>query len=99
MSAVVLEREPIAVSIEVTDDLLTVRLTDGRTIAVPLEWYPRLVHATVAERSKYELLGQGSAIGWSYLDEQLSVESILAGRRSGESQHFFHRWLSSRNQS
>lgn len=99
MTTLVLEREPIAVSVEVTDGLLTVRLTDGRMVAVPLEWYPRLVHATVAERNNYELLGQGSAIGWPDLDEHLSVESILAGRSSGESQRSFHRWLSSRNQS
>lgn len=99
MTTLVLEREPIAVSVEVTDELLTVRLTDGRQIAVPLEWYPRLVHATVAERNNYELLGQGSAIGWPDLDEHLSVESIIAGRSSGESQRSFQRWLSSRKRS
>jgi hypothetical protein len=98
MTTLVLEREPIAVSVEVTDDLLTVYLTDGRQIAVPLEWYPRLVHASVPERNNYELLAQGSAIGWPDLDEHLSVESVLAGRSSGESQSSFQRWLSSRRQ-
>ena len=96
MTTLLLEREPITISVEITDELLTVRLTDGRQIAVPLEWYPRLVHATVAERNNYELLGQGSAIGWPDLDEHLSVESVLAGRSSGESQCSFRRWLSSR---
>ena len=96
MTTLVLEREPIAVSVEITDELLTVHLTDGRQIAVPLEWYPRLVHATAAERNNYELLGQGSAIGWPDLDEHLSVESVLAGRSSGESQRSFQRWLSTR---
>lgn len=96
MTTLVLEREPIAVAVEVTDEQLTVSLADGRMIAVPLEWYPRLAHATQAERNHYELLGQGSAIGWPDLDEHLSVESILAGRSSGESQRSFQRWLASR---
>lgn len=97
MTTLVLEREPIAVAVEVTSEQLTVSLADGRMISVPLEWYPRLVHATVAERNRYELLGHGSAIGWPDLDEHLSVESILAGRSSGESQRSFQRWLASRN--
>lgn len=97
MTTLILERDPIAVSVEVTDEQLTVRLTDGRVITVPLEWYPRLVHATPTERSHYELLGHGSAIGWPDLDEHLSVESILAGRSSGESQHSFQQWLASRS--
>lgn len=96
MTTLVLEREPIAVTVEVTDEQLSVRLTDGRMITVPLEWYPRLAHATVSERNHYDLLGHGSAIGWPDLDEHLSVESILAGRSSGESQDSFQRWLASR---
>ena len=86
MTTLVLERDPIAIAVEVTDEQLTVRLTDGRVITVPLEWYPRLVHATPMERNHHELLGHGSAIGWPDLDEHLSVESILAGRSSGESE-------------
>ena len=96
MTTLVLEREPIAVAVEVSDEQLTVRLADGRSITVPLEWYPRLAHATAAEREEVELLGHGSAVGWSALDEHLSVESILAGRSSGESQRSFQRWLASR---
>ena len=99
MTTLVLEREPIAVAVEVTDEEIDVRLTDGRVISVPLEWYPRLVHATPAERNHYELLAHGSGIGWPDLDEHLSVESILAGRSSGESQRSFQRWLASRSQS
>lgn len=97
MTTLVLERDPIAVAVEVTEEQLTVRLADGRLITVPLEWYPRLVHATTAERNSYELLGHGSAIGWPDLDEHLSIESILAGRSSGESQQSFQRWLAARS--
>lgn len=96
MTTLVLERDPIAVSVEVTAEALAVRLADGRVISTALEWYPRLAHATPAERNQYELLGQGSGIGWPALDEHLSVESILAGRSSGESQESFRRWLASR---
>lgn len=96
MTTLVLEREPIAVAVEVTDEQLTIRLTDGRMITVPLEWYPRLAHATTKERNQYELLGHGSAIGWPALDEHLSVESLLAGRSSGENEESFRRWLASR---
>lgn len=89
-------KEPIAVAVQVTDEQLTVRLADGRAISVPLEWYPRLAHATAAERDHDKLLGHGSAIGWPDLDEHLSLQSILAGRSSGESQRSFQRWLDSR---
>jgi hypothetical protein len=99
MTTLVLERDPIAVAVDVTDEQISIQLADGRVIAVPLEWYPRLVHATLPERNHYELLGHGSAIGWPDLDEHLSIESILAGRRSGESQSSFQRWLTSRGRS
>jgi hypothetical protein len=98
MTTLVLEHDPIAVDIEVTDEYIRVRLADGRVITTPLEWYPRLVHGTAAERNHVELLGHGTAIGWPDLDEHLSVESILAGRSSGESQRSFQRWLASRTQ-
>ncbi len=96
MTTLVLEREPVAVSVEVTDDHLIVELDDGRTISVPLGWYPRLAHGTPEERNNYEIWGEGTAISWPDLDEDLSVESILAGRRSGESQRSFERWLAER---
>jgi hypothetical protein len=96
MTTLVLERDPIAISVEVTEDALSVRLADGRVISAPLEWYPRLAHATPAERNQYELLAHGSGIAWPALDEHLSVESILAGRSSGESQESLRRWLAAR---
>jgi len=92
----VLERDPVAVAVEVTADHLVVELDDGRTISAPLEWYPRLAHGTPEERDNYEIWGEGTAISWPALDEDLSVESILAGRRSGESRRSFERWLAAR---
>ena len=99
MTTLVLEQDPIAVAVEMTDENMSIQLADGRIITVPLEWYPRLAHATQAERENYELLGHGSAIGWPDLDEHLSIESILAGRSSGESQRSFKQWLASRSHS
>ena len=84
---------PDAMTIEVTEDNITAELSDGRTISVPLGWYPRLVHATPAERNNWELIGTGQGIHWPDLDEDLSVEGFLAGRKSGESQRSFKRWL------
>lgn len=98
MTTLVLERDPVAIEVEVTDDQLIVRLADGRTVAAPIEWYPRLAHGTPAERNNYELLGHGTGIGWPDLDEHLSIEGILAGRRSGESKRSFERWLAKRTQ-
>ena len=86
-------RVPDAGEVTVTEDTLTVELSDGRTIAVPLAWYPRLVHATEEERSNWRLIGGGQGIRWSDLDEDISVEGLLAGRPSGESQVSFRRWL------
>ena len=80
-----------------SEDLLTVDLMDGRTISVPLEWYPRLARATKSERTNWHLLGDGYAIEWPNLDEHIGVAGLLAGRRSGESSASFQRWLASRN--
>ena len=99
MTTLVLEREPKAIAVKVTDEHLIVELDDGRTISVPLSWYPRLAHGTPEERNNYEIFGEGSAISWPDLDEDLSVESILAGRRSAESPRSFERWLASRARS
>ena len=85
-----------ALHIEVTDDTLKVDLSDGRTIAVPLAWYPRLVHASRKERQNCRLIGSGVGIHWSDLDEDISVEGMLAGRPSGESQASFKKWLEQR---
>jgi hypothetical protein len=85
-----------ATALRMTDDTLSVELTDGRTIAVPLDWYPRLAHATGRERTKWRFVGGGSGIHWPNLDEDISVENLLAGKPSGESQTSFKKWLATR---
>ena len=97
MSSLVVERDANAVSVSVSGERITVELDDGRSLSVPLEWYPRLFHATAAERNHWELWGNGYAIEWPDVDEHISVEGLLAGRRSGESQTSLGRWLASRN--
>ena len=73
-------RVPDAEDVTVTEDTLTAELSDGRTISVPLAWYPRLVHATEEERGNWRLIGGGQGIHWPDLDEDVSVEGLLAGR-------------------
>ncbi|MEI7867998.1 MAG: DUF2442 domain-containing protein [Candidatus Methylumidiphilus sp.] len=87
---------PNAVNITVTDDTLSVDLSDGRTISVPILWYPRLAHATPAERNKWRLIGKGIGVHWEDVDEDISVEGLLLGRASGESQKSLAKWLESR---
>ena len=82
-----------AMTIKVTETTLTAVLLDGRAISVPLAWYPRLVHATMEERNNWELHADNQHIHWPDLDEDLSIEGLLAGRRSGESPKSFSRWL------
>ena len=84
---------PEAMSVEVTDDTLTAELSDGRTVSAPLSWYPRLIHATPEERGNWRLIGGGEGIHWPALDEDISVEMLLGGWPSGESQSSFKRWL------
>lgn len=86
-------RVPEATNVTVTDDSLTVELSDGRTLSVPLAWFPRLTHATPEERSRWRLIGRGEGIHWTDVDEDISVEGLLAGRPSGESQRSLKRWL------
>lgn len=83
----------------VTDQALTLELSDGRTLSVPLPWFPRLMNATPAERNRWRLIGRGEGIHWTDLDEDISVEDLLAGRRSGESQRSLQRWLEHRRDS
>jgi hypothetical protein len=87
---------PAATNVVVTDDTLTVDLSDGRTISVPLAWYPRLVHGTPDERAKWRLIGRGEGIHWPQLDDDISVEGLIAGRPSGESQASLARWIETR---
>ena len=84
--------------VTVSDDTLTVDLTDGRTLSVPLAWYPRLVHGSSVERNNYRWIGDGAGIHWPDLDEDLSVQGLVLGKPSGESQRSFQRWLESREQ-
>lgn len=85
-----------ASEVSITDDTLAVELTDGRTLLVPLIWYPRLWHGTLEEREKWRLIGDGEGIHWPDLDEDISIEGLILGKRSGESQHSLQRWLEKR---
>lgn len=83
-------------TIEITDDTLSVDLSDERTISVPLAWYPRLLHGSVEERNSWRLIGSGNGIHWNQLDEDVSVKNIILGQSSRESQKSFQRWLNER---
>ena len=87
---------PAAENLTVTEDTLSVDLSDGRTISVPLAWYPRLTYASKSEQNNWRLIGKGYGIHWEELDEDISVEGLLAGKPSGESQTSFKKWLASR---
>jgi len=87
---------PNALRVEVSDDALTVELSHARTISAPLGWYPRLLHGRPEERDNWRLIGGGGGIRWEDLDEDVSVEGLLAGRRSAESQDSLTRWLAAR---
>lgn len=86
-----------AVDVSVSDESLTVVLADGRTVTAPIAWYPRLVHASPAERTEWRLIGDGQGIHWPQLDEDISVQNVLGGQPSGESQRSLQRWLSARS--
>ena len=80
-------------TVRVTARDLVVSLTDGRTMMVPLRWYPRLAHGSVAQRRSWRLIGRRASIRWVDLDEDISVADLLAGRRSRESKASLRRWL------
>ena len=84
--------------LSVTEDTLVVDLVDGRSVSVPLSWFPRLVHGTHEERKKWRLIGRGEGIHWPDLDEDISIANLLAGTPSGESQPSLKRWLGGRTQ-
>ncbi len=97
MSTLVIDVESVrADDIEVNDATLVVHLREGRSISVPLAWYPRLWYGTPEEREQFDIIGDGMFIHWPQLDEDLSVAGILAGRRSAESQQSLKRWLAAR---
>jgi hypothetical protein len=86
-------RVSTAQHVRVGDDALTIDLSDGRTISVPLAWYPRLLQGTPEERNHWRLVGRGEGIHWPDLDEDISVENVILGKPSGESQRSFKQWL------
>lgn len=87
---------PLATSISVSDTALTVELSDGRTLSVPLAWYPRLLHGSPSERTQWRFIGQGQGIHWVLLDEDISIESLIAGLPSGETRSSLQHWLDDR---
>jgi hypothetical protein len=89
----------MALSVAVSEDTLTVDLADGRTIAAPLVWYPRLQQGTTEERNAWRLIAGGRGIHWPALDEDISVANLLAGQPSMESQGSFQKWLTNREKS
>ena len=94
MTTLAAESESVTIEqVMVADDTLAVDLSDGRTISVPLAWFPRLTHATAEERNQWRLIGKGQGIHWDALDEDISVEALLEGKSSFESPTSLQRWL------
>ncbi len=98
MNILVNERQARAKLVKVTEEALIVDLEDGRTISVPLVWFPRLLHGTAAERANWRLIGSGEGIHWPDLDEDIEVRHLLAGIPSQESSDSLQRWLQTRKQ-
>ncbi len=92
-SAVVVLALPKVVNVTIDDDTLSVDLEDGRTVSVPIGWYPRLAYGTPAERANFQISGAGYGIHWPDLDEDIGVEGLLLGKKSTESPASFERWL------
>ena len=88
---------PTAGNVTITEDTLSVDFSDGRTISVPLAWFPRLLQSTPEERNNWRLIGMGQGIHWEDIDEDISVEGLLGGSPSGESQSSFKKWLNKRS--
>ena len=97
ISADDLTTRALAVHVDVSEDTLSVGLTDGRTICAPIAWYPRLANGAREEQARWELIGSGHGIHWPDLDEDISVEALLEGRGSDEAQSSLRKWLASRS--
>ena len=93
MNTLATNKTAFIASARVTREALVVSFDDGRTVSLPLAWYPRLAEGTAKERSHYELIGDGHGIHWPDLDEDLSAAGLLAGQASMESPSSFQRWL------
>jgi hypothetical protein len=87
---------PLATAVATSEETLSIDLSDGRSLSVPVAWFPRLLHATAAERENWRLIAGGEGIHWPDLDEDISVSSLLAGRPSDESPASLQRWLAER---
>lgn len=97
MNTLMIEYEKAkAITVDIDEDTITVDLDDGRTISAPIAWYPRLIHANPEERDNWRLIGEGEGISWEALDEDISIENLLLGKPSGESQRSFKKWLAKR---
>lgn len=90
--------ETCAIDVEVSEHILRVALSDGRVISVPVEWYPRLAHATQKEKRNWRFIGGGLGIRWKDIDEDISVQSLLMGKASMESLSSFSNWLETRSE-
>ncbi len=88
--------QPAATHVSVSATTIDIKLSDGRSLSVPISWYPRLEHGTEAERANWTLIGSGLGIHWPDLDEDISVEALVAGNPSNESQASLAKWLESR---
>ena len=85
-----------AVDVSVTDELLTVELSDGRKISVPTAWYPRLAHGTPKERRQWKLSYSGEGLHWEGLDEDISIKGLIAGLPSNENPAMIKKWMETR---
>ena len=91
-------RVVVGQNVKVSAATLLIELADGRTITAPLAWFPRLLHGSVKERNRWRFIGRGEGIHWPDLDEDISIEGLVLGKPSGESQTSFARWLEKRGQ-
>lgn len=87
---------PEVLDVAVSNETLSVELSDGRTLSVPTGWYPRLAYATDDERAHWTIIDQGHGVHWRDLDEDVSLDGLLGGRPSGESQGSLKKWLAQR---
>ncbi len=99
MSFSVIETKvPNVIGVKVSGNKLSVELSDGEMVSVPVDWYPRLAHATKRERANWRIIGRGHGIHWEEIDEDISVEGLRAGRRSGESERSLKKWLKAKSE-
>ena len=96
MNSLHLDTEILAEEITITKDSLSVQLSDGRSITVSLAWFPRLLHADKKEKENYRLIGKGTGLHWPDLDEDISIEGLILGRRSTENAASLEKWLAKR---